>query len=122
MDAALRGLARERELIAFVVLAVVLSWAWWVPVALAGGTASHFPGLLGSLMAAVVVTATTGGLPGLRRLRGRLGAPRWWPSPCHRCSSARSPSRFPARQAMAPRWARWRTCRGCLRGRGRACS
>ena len=78
MEAALRGLARERELIAFVVLAVVLSWAWWVPVALAGGTASHFPGLLGSLMATVVVTATTGGLPGLRRLRGRLGAPRWW--------------------------------------------
>ena len=43
MEAALRGLARERELIAFVVLAVILSWAWWVPVALAGGTASHFP-------------------------------------------------------------------------------
>jgi hypothetical protein len=47
MKAALRGLARERELIAFVVLAVVLSWAWWVPVALAGGTASHFPACSG---------------------------------------------------------------------------
>ncbi len=46
--------------------------------ALAGGTASHFPGLLGPLVAAVVVAAATGGLPALRRLRGRLGAPRWW--------------------------------------------
>jgi uncharacterized protein len=30
------------------------------------------------VLAAVVVTAVTGGRPGLRRLRGRLGAPRWW--------------------------------------------
>ena len=63
---------------AFVGLSVLFSWAWWVPVALAGGTASHFPGLLGPLAAGVLVTAVTGGRPGLRRLRGRLGAPRWW--------------------------------------------
>jgi len=39
----LRALGRDRRLLCFVVLAVVLSWAWWVPVALTGGTASHFP-------------------------------------------------------------------------------
>jgi len=76
--AGLRALVRDRELLAFLALAFLLSWSWWIPVALAGGTASHFPGLLGPLLAAVVVTAVTGGRPGLRRLRGRLGSPRWW--------------------------------------------
>jgi hypothetical protein len=46
-DFGLHGLVRDRQLVAFVLLAVGLSWAWWVPVALTGGTASHFPGLLG---------------------------------------------------------------------------
>jgi uncharacterized protein len=73
-----RALVHDRELLAFFFLAFLLSWSWWVPVALTGGTASHFPGLLGPVLAAVVVTAVTGGRPGLRRLRGRVGAPRWW--------------------------------------------
>jgi uncharacterized protein len=77
-NAALRRLGRDRELIGFVVLTFILSWAWWIPIAVAGGTASHFPGLLGPMLAAVVVTAAAGGLRGLRRLPGRLGAPRWW--------------------------------------------
>jgi uncharacterized protein len=74
----LRAVRDDRVLVSYVVLAVVLSWAWWVPVALTGGTASHFPGLLGPLLAAVLVTVVTEGRPGLRRLRGGLGAPRWW--------------------------------------------
>ena len=69
---------RDPRLIAFVALAFLLSWAWWVPVALAGGTASHVPGLLGPMIAAVVVTAAFDGRSGLHRLRGRIGAPRWW--------------------------------------------
>lgn len=77
-DAGLRGPVRDRRLTAFVALAFVLSWAWWVPVALAGGTAGHVPGLLGPMLAAVVVTAAFDGRPGLHRLGGRIGAPRWW--------------------------------------------
>jgi membrane protease YdiL (CAAX protease family) len=76
--AGLHGLVCDRQLMAFMGLAVGFSWAWWVPVALAGGGASHFPGLLGPFLAAVLVTAVTGGRPGLRHLRGHLGAPRWW--------------------------------------------
>ncbi|WP_147262012.1 CPBP family intramembrane glutamic endopeptidase [Blastococcus sp. TF02A-26] len=74
----LRALVRDRQLTAYLLLAVALSWAWWVPVAVTGGTVSHVPGLLGPMLAAVAVTAATGGRAGLRRLRGRLGAPRWW--------------------------------------------
>ncbi len=74
----LREVARDQEVIAYVVLAVALSWAWWVPVALTGGTASHVPGLLGPAVSAVLVTTATGGREGLRRLRGRFGSPRWW--------------------------------------------
>ena len=76
--ATLRGVTRDRQVVAFVGLAVLFSWAWWIPVARAGGTASHFPGLLGPMLAAVLVTLGSEGRPGLRRLRGRLGAPRWW--------------------------------------------
>ncbi|WP_147252362.1 CPBP family intramembrane glutamic endopeptidase [Blastococcus sp. TF02A-30] len=75
---ALRAVVRDRPLAAYVLLAVLLSWSWWVPVALTGGTASHVPGLLGPALAAVGVTAATGGRPAVRQLRGRLGAPRWW--------------------------------------------
>lgn len=73
-----REVLRDRTLIAYATLSVVLSWAWWVPVALTGGTASHFPGLVGPMVAAVMVTAARGGRPELRRLRGSLGAVRWW--------------------------------------------
>lgn len=78
MPPARLGNAVDRPLIAFLVLAVLLSWSWWVPVALAGGGTSHVPGLLGPMVAAVLVTSATTRGPGLRRLRGRMGAPRWW--------------------------------------------
>ncbi len=56
-----RDVLRDRTFSAYVALAVVLSWTWWVPVALAGGTASHVPGLLGPLVVAVLVTSATAG-------------------------------------------------------------
>ena len=74
----LTTLSRDRVLLAYVALAFAFSWAWWVPVAVAGGTASHYPGLLGPLAAAVVVTLATDGSAGLRRMVGGVGAPRWW--------------------------------------------
>ncbi len=71
------------------VLACALSWAWWVPMALAGATSqpgqgwpTHLPGLLGPALAAVIVTARRSGTAGLadlgrRVVRWRLGW-RWW--------------------------------------------
>ena len=76
--AVLTTLSRDRVLVAYVALAFLFSWAWWLPVAIAGGTASHYPGLLGPLVAAVVVTLATGGFAGVRRIVGGTGAPRWW--------------------------------------------
>jgi uncharacterized protein len=55
---------------------------WWLPLALAGQTVTrgdgwptHFPGLLGPALAAVLVTAATGGSAGVGELLGRMG--RW---------------------------------------------
>jgi membrane protease YdiL (CAAX protease family) len=76
--AVLTALSRDRVLVAYVALAFLFSWAWWVPVAVAGGTASHYPGLLGPMAAAVLVTLSTDGVAGLRRIAGGLGGPRWW--------------------------------------------
>ena len=71
-----------RRLVAFVVLAYALSWAWWVPMALTGtvvepgqGWPTHLPGLLGPAIAAVIVTAVTDRGPGLRDLWSRVS--RW---------------------------------------------
>jgi membrane protease YdiL (CAAX protease family) len=80
---------RRRPLLTFFVLAYALSWAWWVPLVLAGelvrpgtGWPTHFPGLLGPALAAFVVTARTHGRAGVRDLVGRMGhwrvAPRWY--------------------------------------------
>jgi hypothetical protein len=77
-EAVVRAVLHDRQLIGYVLLAVLLSWSWWVPVALTGGTARHLPGLLGPLLAAVAVTVISDGRAGLRRLRGWLRAPRWW--------------------------------------------
>jgi uncharacterized protein len=76
--AVLTTLSRDHVLVAYVALAFAFSWAWWVPVAVAGGTASHYPGLLGPMVAAVLVTLATDGVAGLRRIAGGLGRPRWW--------------------------------------------
>ena len=65
--------ARRHPLTAYFVLALLFSWSFWVPDALAGGTRSHFPGLLGPALAAVSVAMLTGGRSGLRGLVSRMG-------------------------------------------------
>jgi membrane protease YdiL (CAAX protease family) len=71
-----------RPVLWFFVLAYALTWAWWLPLALAGQTVTqgagwptHFPGLLGPALAAVLVTAATHGPSGLGDLLRRMG--RW---------------------------------------------
>jgi membrane protease YdiL (CAAX protease family) len=63
---------RRHPLGAFYLLAFALSWGYWVPDALAGGHRSHFPGLLGPAIAAIVVTGLTRGRAGLRDLGSRM--------------------------------------------------
>jgi membrane protease YdiL (CAAX protease family) len=72
---------RQRPVVAYFVLAYVFSWSYWLADAAAGGHWSHFPGLLGPALAAVVVS-TVLGVGELQRLgrdvlRWRL-APRWY--------------------------------------------
>jgi membrane protease YdiL (CAAX protease family) len=77
-----RAAVRDHALAVYAVLAVMLSWAWWLPQALRGGGGSHLPGLLGPAVAAVVVTGAAGGRPAVWRLLRRCGrwrvAPRWY--------------------------------------------
>jgi membrane protease YdiL (CAAX protease family) len=80
---------RRHPLASYFVLAYALSWAYWVPLALTGavvtagdGSPTHFPGLLGPAIAAVVVTAVVDGRAGVRELgrravRWRVGV-RWY--------------------------------------------
>jgi membrane protease YdiL (CAAX protease family) len=56
----------------FVVLAYVFSWSYWLPVAFAGGDLSHFPGLLGPMLAALTVTSLVEGGAGVRSLLSRM--------------------------------------------------
>jgi membrane protease YdiL (CAAX protease family) len=76
----LLGAIRRHPLVSFVLLAWALSWAYWIPMAIRGEVvtpgattgASHFPGLLGPMLAALVITAAIRGRPGLREYLGRL--------------------------------------------------
>jgi membrane protease YdiL (CAAX protease family) len=65
--------------IAFVAVTHAWSWGWWWTLVLTGhrvtpghGWPSHFPGLLGPFVGAVVVTAAADGRDGQRRLGRRL--------------------------------------------------
>jgi len=58
------ALHRNRSLTWFFVLAYGLSWGWLIPIGLSGGLVTagkgwptHFPALLGPLLAAIVVIA-----------------------------------------------------------------
>ena len=73
----------------FLSLAYLLSWASWLPLAVAGrsvrpGSAdpTHFPGLLGPLLAAIAVAVLTDGRRSVRELLARIGRWRvdrcWW--------------------------------------------
>lgn len=57
--------ARSHPLATFYSVAFTLSWAYWLAVIAAGGEASHFPGLAGPALAAVVVTGWVEGKAGL---------------------------------------------------------
>jgi membrane protease YdiL (CAAX protease family) len=68
MSGARRPWSLERQLGTFVVLAFVLSWAWWVPMAVRGdvvhagrGWPTHLVGLAGPGVAAVITAAWCGG-------------------------------------------------------------
>jgi membrane protease YdiL (CAAX protease family) len=73
---------RRHPVGAFFLLAFLLSWGYWIPDALAGGHASHFPGLLGPMVAALLLTPVVAGRAGLadllRRMRRWRVAPRWY--------------------------------------------
>src|SRR5215203_5958705 len=85
----LRDLTRAHPLASFFLLAYGISWACWLPIAFSGGIVrsgnalpTHFPGLLGPMIAAIIVTAITEGRAGLRDLLARMGrwrvGLRWW--------------------------------------------
>lgn len=78
-----------RPLVWFFVLAYAISWAWAIPMAISGqvvsrgdGWPTHYPALLGPLIAAFVVTAMSTGRSGVRDLVRRMGRWRvgigWW--------------------------------------------
>lgn len=70
---------RRWPVTSFFVLAYLLSWSWWIPIAVSGGIVrggdpwpTHMPGLLGPLLAAVIVTGAVGGRPALAEYARRL--------------------------------------------------
>ena len=78
-----------RRLVAFTVIAYGFSWAWWLPLRMSGseidfgqGAPRYIAGLIGPLVAALVVTAATEGWAGVRDLLSRMVrwrvAPRWY--------------------------------------------
>lgn len=75
------GWARDHPLAAFVGIAYLVSWAWWIPLALgdddveAGvGWPTQIPGLMGPLIAAVIVTWLIDGRAGLGALWRKVTA------------------------------------------------
>lgn len=81
---ALRAWVRQRPVAAFYGLALLASWSYWLGLLAAGQrvapglSATHFPGLLGPLLAALIVGAVEGGRAGLVGSARRLLR---WPSP-----------------------------------------
>ncbi len=78
----MRRAVRRHPLGSYFVLAFVVSWAYWIPLALSGGDGSHVPGLVGPAVAGVIVTSLVDGHAGLRDLWARIVrwkvAPRWY--------------------------------------------
>lgn len=71
---------RRHRLIIFTVVALGWSWSWWLPLALGGASVrfghwapAYWAGVPGPLIAAALLTTTTEGPSGLRRLL-RLGS------------------------------------------------
>ena len=55
----LSGFVARHPLPSFFTLAFTFSWTYWIPIALTGCNLSHFPGLVGPMLAAIVVAAMT---------------------------------------------------------------
>jgi len=64
--------------VSYYVLTLALSWGYWLTLlaqgrhVVSGSLVTHFPGLLGPMLAAMVVTAVIGGPEALRDLVGRM--------------------------------------------------
>lgn len=71
-EATSMGLISRHPLASFYALTFLLSWGYWVPDALLGGRWSHAPGLMGPMVAALVITGVTAGTAGLRDLITRM--------------------------------------------------
>ncbi|HEY0493621.1 MAG TPA: type II CAAX endopeptidase family protein [Candidatus Dormibacteraeota bacterium] len=80
---------RRRPLVGFFVIAYGLSWAVWVPMALAGARVykgqpwpSHVPGMFGPIAAGLIMSAAVAGTLGIRQLVRRMFqwrvAKRWY--------------------------------------------
>jgi CAAX protease family protein len=87
LPARIRAWAAVHPVGVYLVMAYALSWAYWIPLVLAGksvepgvGWPSQMPGLAGPAIAAVIVTALVGGKAGLGELWQRLTRWRigWW--------------------------------------------
>src|SRR5512145_1000767 len=71
-------IVRRHPLVSFFVLAYGLSWAYWIPLALAGvrtapgSSTTHEPGLLGPALAAFIMTGLTEGRSGVGTFGKRL--------------------------------------------------
>lgn len=63
---------RRHPLGAYFLLTYLLSWGYWVPLAITGGHVSHFPGLLGPMIAALVVDSAVAGRAGVADLLRRM--------------------------------------------------
>ena len=74
----MRGLIRRFPTVSFFVLAYALSWSYWIPMLVTGqrvapgSSTTHFPGLMGPAIAAVIVQAALHGAGGLRELWRRM--------------------------------------------------
>jgi CAAX protease family protein len=79
--AGLRAWVATHPVAVYVVLAYALSWGYWIPMALDHHGIvdvpweSHFPGLMGPMIAAFITTGLAAGRDGLGDLVGRMG--RW---------------------------------------------
>ena len=85
----LTGAMRRHSVVAYFVIAYLISWAIWIPMAALGarvyqGAAwpTHTPGLVGPIAAAFVMWAVVGGRPAIKDLQRRMVrwrvAPRWY--------------------------------------------
>ena len=74
----------QQPALSFYLLTLALSWGYWLTLLALGirvgpGSVAHFPGLLGPMVAAILITVVIGSQEGLRELMGRMFylGPRW---------------------------------------------